>query len=68
MGCHMNKSKLKCHYCSILKVLNFVLKVSYNMFTCIQGQKTFFHFLIIYLLKETENSLFEESLSLNSFL
>jgi len=32
---------LKCSYYAILKAPNLVLKVSYNRFTCIQGQKHF---------------------------
>jgi len=34
------KHSLHCPYYAILKILNEVLEVFYNMFACIQGQKT----------------------------
>jgi len=38
-GCHIQKYISKCPYYAISKVHNLVLELSYNKFTCTQGQK-----------------------------
>jgi len=55
---------LKCPFYAILKIPNFVLEVSYNIFTCIKGSFSYNIHCTSYF-SESGNSLFEDSVSLN---